>query len=154
MPELRVGDPAPDFELPDESGSPVRLSSLKGSTVVLYFYPKDDTPGCTTQACGFRDAFPRFQDAKAVILGVSPDDAESHRAFKAKYQLPFDLLSDVDHQVAEAYGAWGRKTWQGKEFEGILRSTFVVGPDGRIVSVFRQVQVEGHERAVLEALSA
>lgn len=150
---LRVGDPAPEFELPDESGRGVRLSSLRGRPVVLYFYPQDDTPGCTTEACGFRDSFPRFEQAKATILGVSPDDAASHRAFKAKFGLPFTLLSDPDHRVAELYGAWGRKTWQGREFDGILRSTFVIGPEGRIVSIFRDVMVEGHDRAVLEALA-
>lgn len=132
---LAVGDPAPDFTLSDHNGRPVRLADFRGQTVILYFYPKDDTTGCTAQACGFRDAQPRAAAAGAVILGVSPDDAASHRAFRAKYGLDFPLLVDADHAVAEAYGAWGQKSMYGRTYDGVLRSHFVIGPDGRLNDV-------------------
>lgn len=149
---LQVGDVAPEFELADESGERFRLSAFRGNTVVLFFYPADDTPGCTKEACGFRDRHVDFLKANAVVLGVSPDDAASHAAFKEKFSLPFPLLVDADHRVASAYGAWGPKQWRGETFEGVLRSTFVVGPDGRLLQVFRDVNPEGHESQVLEAV--
>lgn len=149
-----MGSVAPDFVLEDDGGSPVRLSALAGRKVVLYFYPEDDTPGCTAQACGFRDNLPRFASEDAVILGVSPDPPESHARFREKYGLPFRLLSDPDHAVAERYGAWGKKQLFGNEYEGILRSTFVIGEDGRVLRVFRRVRVEEHAAEVLEALRA
>ncbi|HRE28753.1 MAG TPA: thioredoxin-dependent thiol peroxidase [Anaerolineales bacterium] len=136
---LKIGDPAPDFTLPDQDGRPVRLSDLRGRQVIVYFYPKDDTPGCTTQACGFRDAFPRITDANALVLGISPDDAKSHVRFRAKQNLPFTLLSDVDHAVAELYGVWGERSMYGRTFMGIVRSHFVIDPNGILSDV--QVKV-------------
>jgi thioredoxin-dependent peroxiredoxin len=146
------GEPAPEFELTSESGERVRLSDLRGRPVVLYFYPRDDTPGCTTQACGFRDAYDRFRDRGAVVLGVSPDDEASHGRFKAKYSLPFTLLADPDREAAEAYGVWREKTMYGKKRMGIERSTFVIGPDGTVVRALRGVRPEGHADQVLAAL--
>lgn len=151
---LREGDLAPDFSAVDEAGAAVRLSELRGRWVVLYFYPADDTPGCTVQACGFRDASALYGRANVVVLGVSPDSAASHRAFKEKFGLPFQLLVDEDHAIAEAYGAWGPKNVYGKEVVGITRSTFVVRPDGALAKVFRRVQVEGHEKEVLDVVRA
>jgi thioredoxin-dependent peroxiredoxin len=145
------GKPAPDFELQSDSGETVRLSDLRGKQVVLYFYPKDDTPGCTTQACGIRDAYGEFEREGAVVLGVSPDDESSHVKFKDKYELPFTLLADSDHAVAERYGVWAEKTYMGKKYMGIDRSTFLVGPDGRIARAWRGVKVPGHVDEVLEA---
>lgn len=152
MVRLEPGDVAPDFELKNDEGEIVKLSELRGSPVVLYFYPRDDTPGCTKEACAFRDNFPQFGKLDARVFGISPDGEASHRAFKEKYQLPFPLLSDPDHQVAERYGAWGTKVLYGKEHVGILRSTFIVDAEGRIARVFRNVRVEGHAEKVLEAL--
>jgi len=126
------GDVAPDFSLTSDTGETVRLADLRGKTVVLYFYPKDDTSGCTTQACGFRDAWPRIEEAGAVVLGISPDGQASHARFRAKHDLPFHLLVDDDHAVAQAYGAWGKKSMYGREYEGIIRSHFVIDPEGRI----------------------
>ena len=146
---------APDFTLQTDTGDSLTLSDLRGKPVVLYFYPKDDTPGCTTQACEFRDAFPKFNSQGAVILGVSPDDVESHRRFKEKFSLPFTLLSDVDHEVAESYGVWKEKSMFGNRYWGVDRTTFVIGPDGAVAKGFRQVKPEGHAeevRAVLEEL--
>ena len=146
---------APDFTLQTDTGDSLTLSDLRGKPVVLYFYPKDDTPGCTTQACEFRDAFPKFNSQGAVILGVSPDDVESHRRFKEKFSLPFTLLSDVDHEVAESYGVWKEKSMFGNRYWGVDRTTFVIGPDGAVAKEFRQVKPEGHAeevRAVLEEL--
>jgi len=136
---LKIGDAAPDFTLPDQDGRPVRLSDLRGRQVIVYFYPKDDTPGCTTQACGFRDAFPRITDANAIVLGISPDDAKSHVRFRAKQNLPFTLLSDVDHAVAELYGVWGERSMYGRTFMGIVRSHFAIDPNGILSDV--QVKV-------------
>lgn len=151
--ELAAGDVAPEFELADESGERFRLSAFRGNTVVLFFYPEDDTPGCTREACGFLDRYVDFLKANAVVLGVSPDDAASHRAFKEKHALPFPLLVDEGHRVAEMYGVWGEKEFQGQKFEGVFRSTFVIGPEGRIQQVFRRVKPEGHEAEVLAVLS-
>jgi peroxiredoxin Q/BCP len=131
----------------------VTLSSLKGSPVVLYFYPKDDTPGCTAQACGIRDAWDAFERAGAVVLGVSPDDEASHGRFKAKYELPFTLLADTDHAVAEEYGVWGEKTFAGKTYMGVHRSTFVIDADGTVAKAFHDVKPAEHTDQVLDALS-
>jgi peroxiredoxin Q/BCP len=151
---VEEGKPAPDFELASDSGEMVRLSDLRGTPVVLYFYPKDDTPGCTTQACGIRDAWREFERAGARVYGISPDDEASHRRFREKYGLPFPLLADTDHRVAEAYGVWVEKRSYGKTRMGIERSTFVVGPDGNVAKVMRRVKPETHADEVLEALAA
>ena len=146
---LEAGDRAPDFSAVDDEGRRVRLSELRGRWVVLYFYPEDDTPGCTAQACGFRDAAALYAKEDVVVLGVSPDSASSHQAFRAKFALPFQLLVDEDHRLAESYGAWGPKNVYGNEVIGMTRSTFVIRPDGALAKVFRRVQVEGHEKEVL-----
>jgi peroxiredoxin Q/BCP len=151
---ISIGQKAPDFTLPDEEGNPVSLADFKGKKVVIYFYPKDNTPGCTKEACGFRDAFDEFLEAGAAVLGVSPDGAGSHANFRRRYGLPFHLLSDKDHKVAEAYGAWGEKTLYGKLGLGILRSTFVVDEDGAVIKVFPKVKPEGHAAEVLRTLKA
>ena len=151
---LTVGSPAPDFTLVSDSGAPVTLSGLKGKQVVVYFYPRDDTPGCTKQACGVRDAWDAFTAAGAVVLGVSPDGEASHAKFKAKFELPFTLLSDPDHAAAEAYGAWGEKSMYGKKYMGIVRSTVVVGADGKVKAVFPKVKPDAHAKQVLDALEA
>jgi peroxiredoxin Q/BCP len=150
---IEEGQPAPDFELPSDSGDTVTLSSLRGKPVVLYFYPKDDTPGCTTQACGIRDAYGEFERAGAVVLGVSPDDERSHGKFREKYELPFTLLADTDHEVAERYGVWGEKKYMGRTSMGINRSTFVIDGDGIVTKVFPQVQPATHADDVLAALN-
>jgi peroxiredoxin Q/BCP len=147
------GDLAPDFELAADSGERVRLSGLRGKPVVLYFYPKDDTPGCTTQACGIRDAYGEFERAGAVVLGVSPDDVGSHLKFRSKYDLPFALLADTDHAVADRYGVWGPKKYLGKTFEGIKRSTFVIDADGMVKKVMQDVKPATHADDVLAALA-
>lgn len=149
---IQEGDKAPAFTLDDPDGKAVSLADFQGRTVVLYFYPKDDTPGCTVEACSFRDAFDRIEGVDAVVLGVSPDDAASHRRFSTKYGLPFTLLSDPEHAAAEAYGAWGEKNNYGKKYFGILRSTFLIGPDGTVRKVFAKVKPEGHSQEVYEAL--
>src|SRR5205809_2867632 len=146
------GAQAPDFELPSDSGETVRLSALRGSPVVLYFYPKDDTPGCTAQACGIRDAYDRFRQQGAVVLGVSRDSEASHRRFKGKYELPFTLLADPEHAVAEQYGVWGEKNYAGRKYMGISRTTFVIDADGNLVKAMRNVKPDGHPQEVLEAL--
>jgi peroxiredoxin Q/BCP len=130
---------APDFELPADTGETIRLSALRGQRVILYFYPKDDTSGCTTQACGFRDAYPEISERNAVVIGISPDGAESHQKFKTKHDLPFLLLVDEQHSVAEAYGVWGEKKMYGKSYMGIIRSHFVIDEAGRILDA--QVKV-------------
>jgi peroxiredoxin Q/BCP len=152
MPE--AGMPAPGFELPSDEGESVSLAGLRGTPVVLYFYPKDDTPGCTTQACEFRDSWSDVKRRGAVVLGVSPDSVRSHGRFRKKFELPFALLADEDHSVAEAYGVWGEKTFFGRKYDGVHRTTFLIGPDGRIARVFRNVKPEGHAAEVLEALDA
>ena len=139
MLELEVGKAAPDFELPSDSGGKVKLSDFRGKRVIVYFYPKDDTPGCTTQACGFRDAYPQIEEKNAVVIGISPDGVKSHQKFKTKHNLPFILLADEDHQVAEAYGVWGEKSMYGKKYMGILRSHFVIDEKGKLVDA--QVKV-------------
>jgi thioredoxin-dependent peroxiredoxin len=146
------GKPAPDFELQSDSGETVRLSDLRGKQVVLYFYPKDDTPGCTTQACGIRDAYGEFEREGAVVLGVSPDDESSHVKFKDKYELPFTLLADSDHAVAERYGVWAEKTYMGKKYMGIDRSTFVIDEDGTVKKAMHKVKPDSHADDVLAAL--
>ncbi len=143
---------APAFSLPDDNGNIISLSDFTGKKVVVYFYPKDDTPGCTVEACSFRDAFDEFLEAGAVVLGISPDDAASHTHFRKRHNLPFHLLSDTDHKVAEAYGAWGEKNMYGKKHVGIIRSTFIVDEAGMIAKVFPKVKPEGHAAEVLKAL--
>jgi peroxiredoxin Q/BCP len=146
------GDQAPDFTLPSSSGKTIKLSDLKGKNIVLYFYPKDDTPGCTREACTFRDNLPRFGKMDAVILGVSKDSLDSHASFIKKYGLNFTLLSDEDLKVNNLYGTWVEKENYGRKYWGTERSTFVIGKDGKIKKVFRKVKVDGHEKDVLEAL--
>lgn len=133
MSELKNGDQAPDFSLSTENGEKVALSDFRGKKVILYFYPKDSTPGCTTQACGFRDEYPVIEEKNAVVLGISPDDEKSHQKFRTKYDLPFTLLVDADHAVAEAYGVWGEKSMYGKKYFGIIRSHFVIDEEGKIL---------------------
>jgi peroxiredoxin Q/BCP len=150
---LEEGTLAPDFTLPSDGGDEVSLSDYRGKKVVLYFYPKDDTPGCTTEACNFRDDYSQILASGAVVLGVSPDTVRSHDKFKLKYELPFALLSDPDHEVAETYGAWGEKKMYGKTYMGIIRSTFIIDEEGQIVKVFPRVRPKNHSQQVLEALS-
>jgi peroxiredoxin Q/BCP len=148
---IDVGDKAPDFTLPADGGGTVSLKALKGKKVILYFYPKDDTPGCTTEACGFRDALPDFRKAKAEIVGVSRDSVKRHDNFKAKYELPFTLGSDEDGAVCEAYGVWVEKVNYGRKYMGIERSTFLIDEKGKVAAVWRKVRVKGHVDAVLDA---
>jgi peroxiredoxin Q/BCP len=143
---------APDFTLLSDSGESTSLSDFKGQTVVLYFYPKDDTTGCTQEACEFRDLFPRFRKSKAVILGVAPDSPRKHANFKKKYSLPFTLLSDKDHKVAERYGIWVEKLFWGRKYMGVERTTYIIGPDGKIRKIFAKVNPEGHAAEVERAL--
>jgi peroxiredoxin Q/BCP len=150
---IREGTIAPDFTLTTDGGGEVTLSDFRGQRVVLYFYPKDDTPGCTTEACSFRDDYSEIITAGAVVLGVSPDSVKSHDKFKLKYELPFALLSDPDHQVAEMYGAWGEKEMYGRTYMGILRSTFVIDEEGRIIKVFPKVKPKNHSQEVLAVLA-
>lgn len=149
-----VGDPAPDFTLPTDGGGSVTLSALKGKPVVIYFYPKDDTPGCTKEACGFRDLTPDFDKVDAVVIGVSKDSPAKHDKFKAKYELPFTLASDEEGGMIEAYGSWVEKSMYGKKYMRIDRSTFVIDKDGVVRAVWRKVKVPGHVDAVLEAVNA
>ena len=149
---LEPGTPAPPFTLAADDGSTVSLKELKGQPVVLYFYPKDDTPGCTTEACEFRDSWAAVQKTGAAVFGLSPDPVSSHRKFRDKYHLPFRLLADPDHAVAEAYGAWGEKRMYGRSYRGILRTTFVIDGRGRIARVFEKVKPKGHAAEVLSAL--
>jgi peroxiredoxin Q/BCP len=151
---LEPGQTAPDFTLPDQDGRQVTLSDLRGETIVLYFYPRADTPGCTTQACGIRDRGPDYEAAGARVIGVSPDEPAALEKFAAKYDLGFTLLGDVDHKVADKYGAWGEKSMYGKKYMGILRTTFIVDADGRIAQVFPKVQPKKHDGLVLKALGA
>jgi peroxiredoxin Q/BCP len=151
---VEEGKPAPDFELASDSGEKVKLSHFRGQPVVLYFYPKDDTPGCTTEACGFRDEYARFQERGAVILGVSPDDEASHVRFKQKHELPFTLLADPEHEAAEVYGVWSERNFAGKKYMGIKRSTFVIDEDGNVAKAMYGVKPDGHPEKVLAALPA
>jgi len=149
---INEGDQAPDFTLQSDTGTDVTLSSLRGRPVVLYFYPRDDTPGCTKQACGIRDVYGEFERAGAVVLGVSPDDERSHVKFKQKYDLPFTLLADTDHSVAEQYGVWGEKAFAGRKYMGVSRSTFVIAEDGTVKRVLLDVKPATHADDVLAAL--
>ena len=150
---LREGDTAPDFELEADNEETIRLSDLRGRSVVLYFYPRDDTSGCTKQACGFRDHLDEFLDLGYTVIGVSPDGIKSHQRFRAKYDLNFRLLADPDHEVAELYGVWGLKKLYGREYEGVLRSTFLIGPDGRIVKSYGKVKPAEHAQELLADLA-
>ena len=149
---LSANQPAPAFSLVDENGKLRTLEEFRGKPVVLYFYPKDDTPGCTVEACNFRDDYSIYEDAGVVILGISPDSVKSHTKFKNKFNLPFTLLADEGHQVAEAYGVWGRKKFMGREYDGVFRTTFLIGPDGNILKVFENVKPDGHSAEVLAVL--
>lgn len=144
---------APDFSLPDETGQTRRLSEFAGKPLILYFYPKDDTPGCTTEACNFRDDYSAYEKAGVVILGVSPDSPKSHTKFKQKYHLPFTLLADENHVVCELFGVWGRKKFMGREYDGVFRTTFLIGTDGTIKKVFEDVKPAGHSEEILAALA-
>jgi thioredoxin-dependent peroxiredoxin len=149
---VEEGMPAPDFELTSDTGETVKLSDLRGRPVVVYFYPKDDTPGCTTQACGIRDAYGEFERAGAVVLGISTDSEKSHVKFRSKYELPFTLLADTDHTVAELYGVWGEKAFMGKKYLGVTRSTFVIDADGVVKKAMHKVKPATHADDVLAAL--
>ncbi len=149
---VAAGIAAPEFALPDEGGAVHKLSDYLGKPVVLYFYPKDDTPGCTAEACNFRDDYSQYQQAGVVILGVSPDSPAKHTKFIAKFQLPFTLLSDVDHLVCELYGVWGRKKFMGREYDGVFRTTFLIDAQGTILRVFANVSPANHSAEVLAAL--
>jgi peroxiredoxin Q/BCP len=149
---VEEGSPAPDFTLMSDAGEPVTLSTLRGRPVVLYFYPRDDTPGCTAQACGIRDSYDDFEQRGAFVLGVSPDEESSHVKFKQKYGLPFTLLADPEHEVSELYGVWGEKKYMGRTYMGVERSTFLIDADGRIAKVMRKVKPDTHVERVLEAL--
>jgi len=149
---ISAGNLAPDFTLTDDSGETRKLSDYRGQPVVLYFYPKDDTPGCTTEACSFRDDYSQYTQAGAVILGVSPDSPKKHAQFKEKYHLPFTLLADEGHKVCELYGVWGRKKMMGREYDGVFRTTFLIDRQGKLVKVFEGVKPAEHSKEVLEAL--
>ncbi len=151
---LHAGDKAPDFELPDQNGDPVKLSDLKGQTVVLYFYPRADTPGCTTQACGIRDRRADYKKAGVRVIGVSPDTVEAVKKFAGKFDLDFTLLADADHAVAERYGTWVEKSMYGKKYMGVQRATFIIAPNSKIASVFPKVSPKTHDEVVLKALAA
>ena len=153
-PELKVkeGEPAPDFSAVTQSGEKISLSDFKGKDVILYFYPRDDTPGCTKEACAFRDEFAAFKVKGAIVLGVSKDSVKSHAKFAAKYKLPFTLLADEEKQIAQAYGAWGEKSFLGRKYMGMHRVTFLIGPNGRIKKVWPTVKPAEHAKEILEAL--
>lgn len=150
---IKPNQPAPDFTLLDENEIPHSLSDYQGNPVVLYFYPKDDTPGCTTEACGFRDDYSAYEDADVVILGVSPDTPKSHLKFKNKYELPFTLLADADHKVCELYEVWGLKKFMGREYDGVFRTTFLIDSQGTIARVFENVKPANHSEEILAALA-
>jgi peroxiredoxin Q/BCP len=149
---IEEGQPAPDFELQTDAGDTVRLADLRGTKIVLYFYPKDDTPGCTKQACAIRDAWKEFRATGAEVFGISPQDAASHAKFKAKYDLPFTLLVDDDHKLADEFGFWTQKTFAGKKYMGIERSTVVIGEDGNVETIWRRVKPDEHADRLLQTL--
>lgn len=149
-----INSAAPDFTLPDQDGEMRALSSYRGQWVLLYFYPKDDTPGCTKEACAIRDAFPQFDSSKAVVLGISPDSVKSHKKFEEKYKLPFTLLADEGHKIADTYGVWGLKKFMGREYEGVMRTSFLIDPKGNIAKVYEKVKPETHAAEVLADLKA
>ncbi len=151
---IQPGIPAPDFTLLDENSVPHSLSDFRGKPVILYFYPKDDTPGCTTEACNFRDDYSAYENSGIVILGVSPDTPKSHAKFKKKYNLPFTLLADDDHKVCDLYGVWGPKKFMGREYEGVLRTTFLIDPQGKIERVFENVKPADHSAELLAAVKS
>ena len=151
--QLKAGDMAPDFELMSDTGEPVRLSDFRGKRVVIYFYPKDDTPGCTAQSCGFRDNYLQIEEKNATVLGISKDGVQSHQKFKTKYNLPFVLLADEDHAVAEAYGVWAEKSMYGRTYWGVERTTFVIDAAGRVAFVFERVQPVTHAKDVEAVLA-
>ena len=153
MPLPGEGEQAPDFDLPDQSGDRVKLGDLRGQWVVLYFYPRADTPGCTTQACSVRDRSGEYEEMNARVLGVSPDEVDAVAKFDAKYELGFTLLADADHGVADSYGVWGEKSMYGKKYFGVFRSTFLIDPDGKIAKAFPKVQPKAHDDLVLGALA-
>lgn len=150
---LSAGTLAPDFTLQDETGTPQSLSDYRGKSIVLYFYPKDDTPGCTKEACNFRDDYSAYEGSEVVILGVSPDTPASHAKFKSKHGLPFSLLADTEREVCKTYGVWGRKKYMGREYDGVLRTTFLIDSEGKIIKVFENVKPAEHSREILDALS-
>jgi len=150
---LSAGVTAPEFQLKDSKGIIHNLSDYEGQTIVLYFYPKDDTPGCTKEACAFRDTYQDFKDAGVEVIGISPDSEKSHTKFSEKYELPFTLLSDPNHEICEAYGVWGLKKYMGREYEGVYRTTFIIGPKGEIKRVFENVKPSEHVEEVLAAVS-
>lgn len=152
MPLPAVGSLAPDFTLLTDEGTPLTLSALRGRPVVLFFYPKDDTPGCTTEVCEFRDAFPEFDTSRATVLGISPDTVRQHVKFRKKFALPFTLLADTEKAVSNAYGVWGEKVFWGRRYMGVLRTTIVIDPNGKVAQVFENVKVDGHAREVLNML--
>lgn len=149
---MKVGDKVPDFELNDQNGLPHKLSSFQDKFVVLYFYPKDNTPGCTKEACSFKENNNKFSSHDSVIIGISPDSIGSHQRFIEKFDLPFTLLSDPDKEVIKLFGAWGKKKMYGKEYEGLIRSTFIIGKDGTLLKSFKNVRVKGHSKEILEFL--
>ena len=149
---ISSGIPAPDFELLDDTDTPRKLSDHRGKNVVLYFYPKDDTPGCTKEACNFRDDYSAYEKAGVVILGISPDSVKSHVKFKQKFQLQFPLLADEDHKVCDLYGVWGPKKFMGREYDGIIRTTFIIGEDGKILKIIDDVKTKTHADQVLEEM--
>lgn len=151
---IQANQPAPEFALPDETGKVRKLSDFRGQPVVLYFYPKDDTPGCTKEACSFRDDMGEYAKRGVQVLGVSPDSASSHTKFIQKYDLNFPLLADEGHKISEAYGVWGPKKMMGRDYEGIHRTTFLIGADGKVLKVWENVKPEGHSAEILAALPA
>ncbi|HEX5754457.1 MAG TPA: thioredoxin-dependent thiol peroxidase [Archangium sp.] len=152
MPTPQTGQPAPDFQLQDQNGNDVKLSRLRGKNVVLYFYPKDDTPGCTREACDFRDEHSALEAAGAVVLGVSPDDTKSHQKFATKFSLPFPLLADTERKVCDAYGVWGEKSLYGRKFMGVTRATYLIDTEGKVARVWPKVKVDGHVKEILQSL--
>ena len=154
MPVAQENSKAPDFTLPASNGQRISLKGLKGKNIVIYFYPKDDTPGCTVQACGFRDSFKQMEKLGAVILGVSPDNLSSHDKFIQKFNLPFILLSDTEKKMCQDYGVWVEKSMYGKKYMGVARTSFIIGKDGKIAKVFEKVKPEGHELQIIEALKS